>query len=59
MLRSYRVGLILVFSLVLISGLPSVEAGSEVRLTIFREGGLLQRNVILAPRPQETGGREG
>lgn len=35
------------------------EAGSEVKLTVFRKGQLLQRSVILAPRPQETGGREG
>lgn len=39
--------------------ISGAEAGSEVRLTIFRKGGLLQRSVILAPRPQETGGREG
>lgn len=35
------------------------EAGSEVRLTIFRKGETLQRSVILEPRPKETGGREG
>lgn len=35
------------------------EAGSEVKLTIFRKGEILQRSVLLAPKPQETAGREG
>lgn len=35
------------------------EAGSEVRLTIFRKGEILQRSVILSPKPKETEGREG
>jgi len=35
------------------------EAGSEIRLTIFRKGELLQRSVILTAKPTETGGREG
>ena len=40
----------------LISG---TEAGSEVKLSIFRKGGVVERSVILAPKPKETEGREG
>lgn len=35
------------------------ESGSEVQLTIFRKGEILQRSVILTPKPKETEGREG
>lgn len=35
------------------------EAGSEVKLTIFRKGEILRRSVLLAPKPKETEGREG
>ena len=39
--------------------ISGTEAGSEVKLTIFRKGELLQRSVILTAKPTETGGREG
>ena len=35
------------------------EAGSEVKLTIFRKGEIVQRSVTLEPKPKETQGREG
>ena len=35
------------------------KAGSEVKLTIFRKGEILQHSVILTPKPKETEGREG
>ncbi len=39
--------------------ISGTEAGSEVKLTIFRKGELLQHSVTLTAKPGETEGREG